>query len=302
VASVAVAQQGYDDAEIAVSPPSPGTTFRSLRLSRPRPSIPELEERLVGMLEVMDLEIEPTPASAWASEALASDDSEGVSIVELLPGVVVTYDPWLDDLAIRNVALLDAGSTQPLDDVPLSVAGNVLDALIDRGIVDRSLANDDAEVSFVRSGIKGPDGSHQQWVDEVRFESNAQINGVRVLDAGVRIGITPAHDVSSLRVTRIDVEELDPVLIEATDADLRDSFAEYIADSTSASLESVNVGERRPVYVLDPSADSAVVEPQYMVRYLTVTNDADDIRAGSRSKLVFMSLINPEPLVELQLP
>lgn len=254
------------------------------------------------MLAVMGVEFEPAQASAWVQDALASDGSDDVLIDEPISGVVVTYDPWLDDLAVVYVALLDSGVGQSLDDVPWSVASTVLDALLDRGVVDRNLTIDEAEVSFVRSGIKGPDGSHEQWVDEIRFEANAKVNDIRVLDAGLRIGITPSHEVSSLRVTRVDIEELDPVITEASEVDLRDSFAEHVAGSTSASLASVQVSERRPVYVLDPSADSALVEPQYMVRYLTITNDADDIHVGSRSTMVFLSLFNPEPLVELQLP
>lgn len=133
----------------------------------------------------------------------------------------------------------------------------------------------DPEISYVRSGVRGPDGSHRQWVDEVRFEANALIYGVPVLDAGLRIGITPSNDVSSLRLTRIDYTPLDPIVTEASEAALRDSFASHVSGTTDAQLETVAVAERRPVYVLDPQSFSGPVEPRYLVRYSLLTNDAE---------------------------
>ncbi|MCA9704545.1 MAG: hypothetical protein KDK70_01710 [Myxococcales bacterium] len=286
---------------MAVPPPSPGSTTLSLRLTRPEPSVAELEERLLGVLTIMGLDIEPDHATAWAQEAHAIDDPDMASITEPLPGVVVTYDPWLDDLLVFHRALFEGDKGQQTDEIPWSMASDVLDDLVAHGLVDPSIAIDEAEVSFVRSGVGGPDGSHEQWVEEIRFDLNAKVGGIRVLDAGVRIGITPAHHISSIRLTDVDVEQLGPTFIEASEASLRESFAAHVAGSTSATIDSVIVTERRPVYGLSPSVGSTIALPLYLVQYSIVTADEDSL-SSSRATMVFLSLTHPSPLVELALP
>ncbi|MCA9710187.1 MAG: hypothetical protein KDK70_30385 [Myxococcales bacterium] len=302
-ASVAAAQQGYDEAAVAVPPPPPSTTLRRLRLSRLAPSTAELGARLSGMLAVMDLEIDPVAASAWAQQALEGERPGEASFTELAPGIAVTYDPWLDDLAIVDAARFPAGVEEgsATDEVLWSVAEGVMEALVDRGLLDPAQPLDEPTVSFVRSGVKGPDGSHEQWVDEVRFEANALVDGIPLLDAGLRLGITPGHEVSSLRIARIGVELRDPVIVVASEPSIRDSFVAHVAESTSATIESVSVGEHRSGYVLARDASSAVVEPLYLVRYAIVTAEGG-ARLGSRSSMIFTSLHDPEPSVVLSLP
>jgi len=306
MASEAAAQQGYDDALEVEPPPAQGFTVRPLRLSRTQPTIDDLQERLEGVLAAMSLEVEPSQSAAWAEHAHAeqTDPDDRASITELQPGVVVTYAPWFDDLSVVDSTRLAEDRGQ-LDAVPWSVASAAMDVLVAQGIVDARLSYDDVSLSYVRSGVKGPDGTHERWVDEVRFEANGKIDGTALLDVGVRVGVTPKHRVSSLRITRIEIEPQDPqapVLVEASEEDLRDSFATHVSESTLANVESVRVSARRPVYMLDPGSPSAVVAPRYMIDYAITVGTGDDDRMGSRAKMVFLSLTGAPPSVELELP
>ncbi|MEM9461906.1 MAG: hypothetical protein AAGF11_47545 [Myxococcota bacterium] len=186
------------------------------------------------------------------------------------------------------------------DEVPWPAAKRVVAALAERSIIDHSLTIDHAEVAFVRSGVVGPDGTQERWVDEILLEANAEVDGIAVLDAGLRIGITPAGEISSLRVTSIDVEQLDNVTIQASPDRLRDSFIGSFSDSESV-YESIIVTRRRPVYILDPGAMSGVVEPRYLVAYSTTTK-ADQVLTASRSSMLLLGMTEPRPTIELRLP
>lgn len=302
VASLAAAEQGYEDAIVVEPPPPVGSVVAIVRLTRPQPSVSELRDRLVGVLAVMGVEIEPAAAETWAEQAHPNaDDGRDESIDEVVPGIVVTYDPHFDDLSVVHVGRLE-GERHDTEDVPWSVAHQAMDALKAQGVLDPSLSfEDEIEVSFLRSGVKGPDGSHERWVDEIRFEANAEFEGIAVLDAGLRLGITPSHSISSIRVTQIEMERLDIAEVEASEMDLRSSFAEHVAGSTEATLESVVVAERRPVYVLDPALDSADLAPRYEIRYSTVSADADAF-TQSRATSIFSSMVDQPVAVDLALP
>lgn len=306
MASDAAAQQGYDDALVAEPPPAQGFTIRLLRLSRPQPTVDELQEHLEAMLATMSLEVEPSQTAAWAEHAHTeqTDPDDRASIAELRPGLVVTYDAWFDDLSVVDSTRLVEDGGQA-DSVPWSVASAAIDVLVAQGIVDTSLSYDDLSISYVRSGLKGTDGTHEEWVDEIRFEANGKLDGIPILDVGVRVGVTPKRRVSSLRLHRVEIERQvsqDPTFVAAPEMDIRDSFAAHVAESTSAIIESVLVSARRPVYILDPRSSSAVVAPRYMIEYALTVGTGDDDRMGSRATMVFLSLTGAPPSVELELP
>ncbi|MCX4240394.1 hypothetical protein [Paraliomyxa miuraensis] len=280
-----------------------GSTVLELRLTRLQPTVDDLQERLEGMLAAMGLEIEAGEAAAWARQAHTTESSpEGrASIAELRPGLVVTYDAWFDDLSVVDTTRLAEDGGQ-LDVVPWGVASNAMDALATQGVVDVSLSYDDVSISYVRSGVKGPDGTHDEWVDEIRFEANGTLDGTAILDAGVRVGVTPKQRVSSLRVNRIEIERLEPSFVEASEVDVRDSFAAHVAGTTRANVESVLVSARRPAYMLDPASPSAIVAPRYMIDYTITVGTAEDDRMVSRARMAFLSLISAPPSVELEQP
>ncbi|MCX4241019.1 hypothetical protein [Paraliomyxa miuraensis] len=303
MASEGAAEQGYDEALEAEPPPLPGSAVLELRLTRPRPMVDELQERLEGMLAAMGLELELGQAAAWARHAYTMESSpEGrASIAELRPGLVVCYDAWFDDLSVVDTTRLteDGGA---VDAVPWDVAGSAIDELVTQGILDTSLSYDDVTTSYVRSGVKGPDGTHDEWVDEIRFEANGTLDGTVILDAGVRIGVTPKQRVSSLRVNRIEIERFEPSVVAASELDVRRSFARHVAESTGANVESVLVSARRTVYMLDPQSPSAIVAPRYMLDYAITVGTGNDDRMGSRATMVLLSLTSAPPVVEQELP
>lgn len=305
MASASVASDGFDQAEGAVSPPAVGTALPRLSLARPQPTIAQLETRLLGVLEIMDVALEPGAAAQWAQEAHAgSGPAREASVLEPAPGIVVSYDARFDDLAVVHLGRFGAEEHSTDDTVPWSIARDVMDELVDRGLVDRSLSFDEPRISFVRSGVKGPEGDHDKWINEIRFESNAMVGDVPVLDIGLRLGVTPASTISSLRLSRVDVVEVQTVTaitVGASEVDLRESFALHVAESMVGTPESVHVAERRPAYVMGPDVSSMVVEPTYLIRYAVFTGGPEAL-VGSRETMIFMNLTAPSSLIDLQLP
>lgn len=298
-----LARAGFLDAESTTPPPPVGSTVPLLRLSRPRRSADELGQRLRTVLAAMSLSLEPSGTAGWASVAVGANhaaDAGDPSIFEPSPGVVVVYDAGIDAMMVVNAALLDMTIHIDEDLVRWEDARHVAGALSHAGIMDTITSIEDAEVAFVRSGVAGPHGIHEQWVDEIVFESRPRMNGIEIVDAGTRIGITPTGDVSSIRVSGILAEPVGTMTVGTTAAALREAFAEYVVDSTPA-VEAVHVIRRRPAYVLDRNVDSAVVAPHYLIEHSIVVRNGDGLSA-SRSTMTLWDMSAPVPTLVARLP
>jgi hypothetical protein len=297
-------RESYFGAGIAVPPPAIGSTAPLLRLSRPNRSSGDLARRLSVVLEAMELSLQPSAALAWASAAVDHNRTVGVlepHYDEPSPGLVVVYDGHLDDLLVVNTAAHDISTRESTDIIPWEDAHRVIRSLIDHGVVDSISSLDRCDVAFVRSGVEGPEGTHEQWVDEVRFEANAQVAGIALMDAGVRVAVTPDGRVSSVRLTGIEVEPLGTVTIGTTAEALQEAFSAHIIDSVPARTESVQVSVRRPVYMLEPEETSGIVAPRYMAVHFIAVRDVHGIIA-SRSRMTLWSMLSPNPTLEARLP
>lgn len=299
-AAAVLARQAFDAATLVESPPAEGEDLPRLRLTRRDWTDQELSERLIAVMAAMELKLQPELALEWARQAATSDVE--ATIVEPMPGMIVTYDGALDDLSVVDTTVQGSRATTNVDQIPWDAARRVVAALADRNIFADGLTPilDGTEVAFVRSGVKGPDGTHERWVDEILFEANAIVSGVPLLDAGVRIGITPAGIVSSLRITSIEVERLDSVPVRASENALRESFSRHMGGKL-ANLASVSATSRRPVYLLDPNLAEGVVDPQYLISY-SATADVEHVRLASRTTMLLLDLTDSTPSIGLQLP
>jgi len=293
-----LAREAFSRAEV-VTPPLPlGATVPVLRLSRPARPADELAQRLAGVLTAMEVELPQHDVLAWAHATNTS--ATGESISEPTPGIVAIHDAALDDLQVVNTLLLGMHIRVDTKTIPWEAARRATRILMERGIVEPSASLDAAHIAFVRSGIEGPDGTHEQWVDEVLFEANQRMEGVDIADAGVRIGVTPWGKISSIRVTGILVEPVGVATIETTTEALQEAFADYLSSSSSA-IQSVHVSRRQPVYMLDPGVESAAVEPRYLIEYSLVVRDHDTLN-GSRSTITLWGMSSPTTSVEVRLP
>lgn len=297
---IGLAQEGFASASSAAPIPPVHTTMPQLRLSRPNRSADELARRLVGVLYAMELEIEEAHAFEWADTAMSAKGGADPSISEPSPGLVVVYDSELDDLMVVNTLLLDAHTRMATNVVPWKDARRAARALVDQGIVDPSLSLDLADVAFVRSGVEGPDGAHEEWVDEVLFEVNERVQGITLVDAGIRIGVTPTGGISSMRITEIEVEHVGAVTVGTTTEAIQGTFAEYLV-STALPFESVQISMRRLLYLLEPDVATAIVDPRYLIAYSIVVRDGDALSA-SRSTITLWSIVSPNPTLEARLP
>lgn len=298
-----MAREAFTAADSMTPPPPVGSVLPLLRISRPIRAADELGQRLTALLSIMGLALDPSKLTAWADVAIGASHTADLgdpSISEPSPGLVVVYDMNLDTIMVVNTSCLDMDSRIDTHVAPWEDARRVAEGLGRAGITEPSPSFEDAEVTFVRSGVEGPDGTHEQWVDEIIFDARPQVEGVDIVDAGVRLGITPTGKVSSLRVAGIVTERVGVITVGATVEALRDAFAEYLVGSATA-FESVHVGMRRPVYVLDRGMTSAVVEPQYLIEYSILVRDGDELSV-SRSTITLWDMASPKPTLVARLP
>lgn len=299
-ARLELVRDAFIAAASSTPPPAVGSAAPLLRLRRPRRSAVDLTQRVTHVLTAMGLSSEPPQILTWARTAVDASDGLEPSIFEPTPGVVATYDATLDDLLIVDTRAIDSRTRVRADVVPWEEARHVLQVLIDGDIVDPNLSLDEAAVAFVRSGAGGPNGEDEQWVDEIRFEANLHMAGMRLVDAGIRIGITPMREVSSVRVTGIAIEPVGSVTIGTTAQALHDAFCAYIVD-TAPPFESLQIALRGPVYMLDPNASSGLVDPRYLVAHSIVVRDGA-VSSTSRSTITLWSMTSPEPALAARLP
>lgn len=293
--AASAAREGFTFADVAVPPPSVGRTLPLLRITRPDRTADELRHRASAVLYAMGLEVDQAAVGAWASVAANADEAD---VTELTPGVVVAYDPELDDLMVVNTWLLDMQNRTPdvSTDALLSVAAEVVAGLVVAEVVDSSVSIDQADTAIIRSG-SGDDGEHEEWVDEILFDLRARVEGIDLADARLRIGLTPAGEVSSVQVTSVHAEHAGRVTIARSLDDIEDAFAEYVA-ATTPTAETVFVDARLPAYVLYQNVSTGLVEPRYLVLY------SADVRSGestmaTRTRITAWGLTDPTPTVEV---
>ena len=295
-AASAAAHEGFDYAEAAVSSPTVGTTLPLLRLSRPARSAGDLAHRLTTVLHAMAIDAPEHSVRAWAVDAAAATEPHDAEIVS---GIVVGYDGELDDLMVVNTPFVDMQLNvhEATEDEVLAVARRVTAELVDAGVAHRSITVEGADVSIIRSGYGGPNGEHDEWVDEVLFELAASVSGIELADARLRIGVTPAGAISSVQVKSIDVEQVGRVTIAQSIDSLEDAFAAYVAESTP-NAASVYVSARMPAYVLYQDVTSDIVEPRYLIAYSVDVRDGEDVTT-SRTVVTVWGMTDPTPMVEI---
>lgn len=292
----AAAHEGFTDAEEAVSSPVVGTTLPLLRISRPDRTAGDLAHRLTTVLHAMAIDVQQQSVSAWAVDAATATDPHDA---EIGFGIVVEYDGDFDDLMVVNTPLVDmqVNGQEATEDELLSVARRVTAELVDAGVADRSITVEDADVSIIRSGYGGPDGEHDEWIDEILIDLAASVEGIDLADARLRIGVTPAGAVSSVQVTGVDVEQTGRVTIARSIDSLEDAFATYVAEATP-NAETVYVSVRMPAYILYQDVTSSIVEPRYLIAYSVDVRDGDDVTA-SRTAITAWGMTDPTPAVEV---
>lgn len=295
-----LARDAFISTTPSAPPPPVGSTAPLLRLSRPKRSAVELVQRVNNVLTIMELSVEASETLTWARAATNTSDVLKPSIFEPAPGVVVTYDSMLDDLMVIDTRAIDRRTRVRTDAVPWEDARRVLRALVDGDVVDPRLSLDEAAVAFVRSGAGGPGGEDEQWVDEIRFEANLRVEGTPLVDAGIRIGITPTREVSSIRVTGMVIEPVGTITIGTTARALQDAFSEHVV-GTAPAFDSLQISMRRPVYLLDPSATSGLVEPTYLIAHSMVLRHGA-VSSASRSTITLWSMTSPVPTLVARLP
>lgn len=243
----------------------------------------------------------------WAEQAL-DRPSRTLQVHPLpgaAPGVVVMYHPWEDDLMVMDVQQLrtrpalrlGAKPVVPDDGMGQAAArrsmSDVLAMLARRGVLPSGYSPASARLGIWREyESRGPDRV-AEWVVEYQYTMNRVVDGLEVVDAGVRIGIHRDGGVSSIRVTDVDIT---PVPIPASrPVTVFDARKLVIAAERSKLPEALVVIERERLGVLlGPNQETVLSAPCVVFNYGLRFGAGSGAALASRQKIATVSLFSGE--------
>jgi hypothetical protein len=133
------------------------------------------------------------------------------------PGVVVMYHPWEDDLMVMDVQqlqmtpTLDHGAEPVVPDEgigEIAARSAMFDALatLERaGVLPSGYSAASARLGVWRERESRGLDHLAEWIVEYQLTMNRIVDGLEVIDAGVRIGIHRSGGLSSIRVTDVEI-------------------------------------------------------------------------------------------------
>lgn len=219
------------------------------------------------------------------------------------PGVVVFYHPWEDDLMVMDVQRLrtmPATNHGPEPIVPDEGIGRaaarraMLDAvaaLRGVGVLPEGHSPASAHLGLWREHeSRGPD-RRAEWVVEYQYTMNRVVDGLEVIDAGVRIGIHRDGEVSSIRLTDVEIitrpaSTSDVVSMSAA----RESL--IAAERTAHPEASLIIEHERLGVLLGPDQHTVVSPPSMVFNYSLRFGSDPEATVVSRQKIAIVSLFS----------
>ena len=242
----------------------------------------------------------------WARKAIDQDPRRWLQfhpLPESQPGLVVMYQPLNDDLFVMDLDQLHDTPTPQFQAPPVTpdvgvgeaearrlMIGTLAD-LEAQAILPAGYSAASATLGVYRERQGNGQGGQAEWVTEYQWTMNRILDGVEIVDAGVRIGIHRDGGLSSLRITDVEVQPLaatgSPVVVDLPLA--RETFvAHELARNPTATLR---VTRERIAVVLDPSTDFADLTPSVLFNYsLRFEDPATGAVNLSRQQLTTVSL------------
>lgn len=241
----------------------------------------------------------------WAEQALGlpSKTLQVHPLPDAAPGIVVMYHPWEDDLMVmdvrqlRMVPSLSHGAEPIVPDEGIgqvaarrAMAG-VLATLEQGGVLPNGYSPAAARLGIWREReSRGPDHV-AEWIVEYQYTLNRIVDGLEVIDAGVRIGIHRDGGVSSIRVTDVDIA---PVPASPSGmVTVSEARKSLIAAERGDLPEALVVIERERLGVLlGPNQDTVLSAPCVVFNYGLRFEDGPGPAVVSRQKLATVSLFS----------
>jgi hypothetical protein len=242
----------------------------------------------------------------WATASLGDPDARlQVHPDPNRPGLVISYHPAEDDLMIMDLALLRSVPDAEQRPAPIQVDLGVgeqaaqevmratVDAMSDAGALPNGYHPERARVAVLRERQGAMDQSRTaEWITEYQFTMNRVVDGIEVVDAGLRLGVHRDGGVSSLRVTDVRITPLGTS--QAVDLDVAEA-REMLVRAVQAKYPAatIRVIRERIAIVLDPGVDEAELGPCVLFNYALRFEDPESGNANlSRQLLMTVSLLD----------
>jgi hypothetical protein len=304
-ASSAVAADRSPTQQASVPSQEVAAQYRLERLSR---TALELADRVRSVMPLFPgVNLDETTLKKWAKYAVEHPD-EKVRFrpsPDDAPNVVVSYQARFDDLEVVDLGLQRARPDLQFGPEPavLDVGFGEVNArsrmelyflvMENEGIVSAgSYVTASAELGTWKEFESRGLDEVAEWVVEYQYTLNRVVDGLEVVDSGIRLGVSRNGGLSGFRMTDISVERDAPMQpFAATLEDARRELRTYERGKHPEAL--VAVDQERVGLVLRPDLDVGVVPPGFLFNYSLVFSDANgDTTAVSRQKLGRVSFVD----------
>ncbi len=302
---------GAADPVVVLGPTAPLTvtpmTAKKYVVKRLRRTDTELAERAREILSLFSA-AEPSVQllESWSRTSLAQDPKRWLQVhplPEKAPGLVVMYQPLNDDLIVMDLELLHRPPWPPvlgpepvIPEVGIGEAAaqiemeDTVTKLEELGVIPLGFAPSSAEIGTYREKVQNGTES-AAWIMEYQWTMNRVVDGVEVVDAGIRIGVHHEGRVSTIRVTDVEITEVvgseEPVVNDADRA--RQLFLDAVRAQHGAAA--VHIEEERVAVVLDPDQSNATLSPGVLFNYsLRFTDPSTGDASVSRQQLTSVPL------------
>lgn len=285
---------------------APGWATREYRLTRIERSSADLVTRARAVLTLFSTaEPDAERLDRWAERALGepSKTLQVHPLPDAAPGVVVLYHPWEDDLMVMDVQrlrVMPRASHGPEPIIPDEGIGrdathrtmlDVLTTLRGMGVLPAGYSPASAHLGLWREHeSRGPD-RRAEWVMEYQYTMNRVVDGLEVIDAGIRIGIHRDGEVSSVRLTDIEVTSvLAPPSDVVTTSAARESL--IAAEREEHAEASVVIEHERLGVLLGPDQHTVISPPSMVFNYGLRFGNDPETTVVSRQKIAVISLFS----------
>lgn len=284
---------------------APIVAARQVQLRRIHRSPEDLVSRTQAVLTLFSHEPPDADRLArWAVQALERPHQtlQLHPLPEAMPGLVVMVHPWEDDLMIFDVERFQARPELEHGPEPVAVDEGVGDVAARQAMVG-ALASlvaadvlpDGYDPDAARLGLwrelegRGP-GLRAEWIVEYQYTMNRHVAGLEVIDAGIRIGIDRRGELSSVRLTDVEVIVHGAGKLPLTLSQAREAF--LAAEQVRFPDASILIERERVGALLGPLEDAAAGAPCLVVNYSLRFEDGPGPAAISRQKIATVSLVS----------
>lgn len=289
----------------SVTPVWATSRYRLTRIHRPPDALMARTRLVLTLFSTAEPDAERL--ERWAEQALGqpSKTLQVHPLPDAAPGVVVMYHPWEDDLMVMDVQrlrMMPALSHRAKPVVPDEGIGqgaarrtmaDVLATLGRRGVLPDGYSPTSARLGIWREReSRGPD-QVAEWVVEYQYTMNRIMDGLEVIDAGVRIGIHRDGGVSSIRMTDVDIASI-PVSPSGmvTVSEAREALVAAERGELPEAL--VVIEHERLGVLLGPNQDTVLSAPCVVFNYGLRFEEGPGPAVVSRQKLATVSLFSGE--------